>query len=66
MKQVIDRVPLPALFDRMFRLLALQARPRNKHRKGRADSLSRHTLRDIGLNDDARGCPLYGSARRRL
>jgi hypothetical protein len=69
MKQAIARASCPVVSAWFVRLLAPLGR-RDTHRRGRADMLSSHIRRDIGLHnmgmgDDARGDPLYGSTRRR-
>jgi hypothetical protein len=70
MKLAIASTPCPVVSGWIARLLAPLGRRRDVRRRGRADMLSSHTRRDIGLHnmglgDDARGDPLYGNARRR-
>lgn len=66
MKQAILRASCPFAPGWFARLLTPFGRRRDARRRGRADMLSSHMRRDIGLADDARGDPLYGSVRRRL
>ncbi len=66
MKLAITCTPCPFVSGWISRLLAPFGHRRGARRGGRADRLSSHMLRDIGLNDDARGDPLYGKVRRRL
>lgn len=66
MKQAIAQASSPFAWGWLARLLAPFARPRDVRHRGRADTLSSHMRRDIGLGDDARGAPLYGSVRRKL
>jgi hypothetical protein len=68
MKLAIACTPRPVGW--IARLLAPFGRRRDLRRRGRAETLSSHMLRDIGLHhaglaDDARGGPLYGAVRRR-
>lgn len=65
MKLAIASTPCPVVSGWITRLLAPFGRRRDAHRRGRADMLSSHVRRDIGLVDDARGDPLYGNVRRR-
>jgi hypothetical protein len=66
MKQAIARASGPVLPGWFARLLTPFGRRRDTRHRGRADMLSSHMRRDIGLADDARGDPLYGRVRRRL
>ena len=66
MKQAIARASCPFAPGWFARLLTPFARQRDVRHRGRADTLSRHMRRDIGLADDARGNPLYGNVRRKL
>ncbi len=65
MKQAIECTCRPFVLGWFARLLAPFGARRDAHHKGRADRLSSHMLRDIGLSDEARGDPLYGGTRRR-
>ncbi len=66
MKQAIAQAPFPFTSGWFARLLASCGGRRDARHRDRANRLSPHMLRDIGLSDDARGDPLYGSVRRRL
>jgi hypothetical protein len=71
MKQAIARASCQSMPGWFARLFASFGGCRDARRRGRADMLSSHMQRDIGLHhaglaDDAHGDPLYGSVRRRL
>ncbi|HWA51378.1 MAG TPA: hypothetical protein VG742_24120 [Dongiaceae bacterium] len=68
MKQVIECPSPPGPFGWATRLFAVFVHRYRAHRRGHADLLSDHMLRDLGLHnmpDEARGDPLYGNVRRR-
>jgi hypothetical protein len=65
MKQAFARVCSPTLMGWIAWLVAPLRSLRELRRLAPPKPLSPYMLRDIGLGDDARDDPLYGSTRRR-